>query len=86
MIIYLDGRQLAVTPREYDLLLYFVQNERVVLKREAILDAVWGFDYEGGTRTVDTIVKQLRKKMTDHYPYIQSVYGVGYRFEAVDYE
>ena len=58
------------------------ENEKVVLKRENILDAVWGFDYDGDMRTVDTIVKQLRKKMTDKYPYITSVYGVGYRFEV----
>ena len=57
------------------------ENEKVVLKRENILDAVWGFDYDGDMRTVDTLVKQLRKKMTDKYPYITSVYGVGYRFE-----
>ena len=54
----------------------------MVLKRENILDAVWGFDYDGDMRTVDTLVKQLRKKMTDKYPYITSVYGVGYRFEV----
>jgi DNA-binding response OmpR family regulator len=58
------------------------ENEKVVLKRENILDAVWGFDYDGDMRTVDTLVKQLRKKMTDKYPYITSVYGVGYRFEV----
>ena len=58
------------------------ENEKMVLKRENILDAVWGFDYDGDMRTVDTLVKQLRKKMTDKYPYITSVYGVGYRFEV----
>ena len=58
------------------------ENEKVVLKRENILDAVWGFDYDGDMRTVDTLVKQLRKKMTDKYPDITSVYGVGYRFEV----
>jgi DNA-binding response OmpR family regulator len=64
------------------LLVYMCENEKVVLKRENILDAVWGFDYDGDMRTVDTLVKQLRKKMTDKYPYITSVYGVGYRFEV----
>lgn len=84
--IFLAGEQLVATPKEYDLLIYFIQNENLVLTREGILDAVWGFDYDGGIRTVDTVVKQLRKKMTDHYPYIQSIYGVGYRFEVNQYE
>lgn len=79
---YLNGKLLNTTPKEFDLLLYFIQNENMVLTRETILDAVWGFDYDGGIRTVDTVVKQLRRKMTDQYPYIQSIYGVGYRFEV----
>ena len=83
---YLDDRLFNTTPKEYDLLLYFIQNENVVLTREAILDAVWGFDYDGGIRTVDTVVKQLRRKVTEQYPYIQSIYGVGYRFEVTVHE
>ena len=72
---------MVLTPKEFALLLYFMQNKNVVLTREAILNAVWGFNYEGDIRTIDTLVKQLRKKMTDEYPYIHSVYGVGYCFE-----
>lgn len=83
---YLKEELLNTTPKEFDLLVYFIQNESVVLSREAILDAVWGYDYDGGIRTVDTVVKQLRKKMTGQYPYIQSIYGVGYRFEVTDDE
>lgn len=79
---YINGEFLDTTPKEFDLLVYMCENEKVVLKRENILDAVWGFDYDGDMRTVDTLVKQLRKKMTDKYPYITSVYGVGYRFEV----
>lgn len=79
---YINGEFVDTTPKEFDLLVYMCENEKVVLKRENILDAVWGFDYDGDMRTVDTIVKQLRKKMTDKYPYITSVYGVGYRFEV----
>ena len=79
---YINGEFVDTTPKEFDLLVYMCENEKVVLKRENILDAVWGFDYDGDMRTVDTLVKQLRKKMTDKYPYITSVYGVGYRFEA----
>lgn len=83
---FLEEELLNLTPKEYSLLLYFVQNENMVLTRESILDAVWGFDYEGDIRTVDTLVKQLRKKITDQFPYIQSIYGVGYRFEVRDHE
>ena len=79
---YIDGEFVDTTPKEFDLLVYMCENEKVVLKRENILDAVWGFDYDGDMRTVDTLVKQLRKKMTDKYPYITTVYGVGYRFEV----
>ena len=79
---YINGEFVDTTPKEFDLLVYMCENEKVVLKRENILDAVWGFDYDGDMRTVDTLVKQLRKKMTDKYPYITSVYGVGYRFEV----
>ena len=80
--VYLNGELLMMTPKEYDLLSYFIENENIVLSREVILNAVWGFDYSGDIRTVDTVVKQLRKKMTERAPYIQSVYGVGYRFEV----
>ena len=79
---YINDEFVDTTPKEFDLLVYMCENEKVVLKRENILDAVWGFDYDGDMRTVDTLVKQLRKKMTDKYPYITSVYGVGYRFEV----
>lgn len=79
---YINGEFVDTTPKEFDLLVYMCENEKVVLKRENILDTVWGFDYDGDMRTVDTLVKQLRKKMTDKYPYITSVYGVGYRFEV----
>ncbi|MBQ5852011.1 MAG: response regulator transcription factor [Lachnospiraceae bacterium] len=78
---FLDGELLNLTPKEYHLLLYFVKNKHRVLTREAILDGVWGFDYDGDIRTVDTLVKQLRKKMKDKSFYIQSIYGIGYRFE-----
>lgn len=79
---YIDGTFFETTPKEFELLVYFAENENIVVSREKILNAVWGFEYDGDIRTVDTLIKQLRKKMTDQYPYIQSVYGVGYRFEV----
>ena len=83
--VYLNGELIATTPREYDVLLLFAQNERIVMSRNTILDRVWGDSYFGDLRTVDTIIKQLRKKLGKHSEYIVSVYGVGYKFE-VDHE
>ncbi len=80
--VYLDGELISTTPREYDLLLFFMENERIVLSRNTILDSVWGYNYEGDLRTVDTIIKQLRKKLDAHSDYIVSVYGIGYKFEV----
>lgn len=82
--VYLDGRLIKTTPREYDLLLFFMENERIVMSRDTILDRVWGDSYFGDLRTVDTIVKQLRKKLNRHNNYIVSVYGIGYKFEVSD--
>ena len=83
---YIDGRYFETTPKEFELLVYFAENENIVVSREKILNAVWGFEYDGDIRTVDTLIKQLRKKMTDKHPYIQSIYGVGYRFEVIERE
>ncbi|MSS63962.1 response regulator transcription factor [Velocimicrobium porci] len=80
--VFLDKQEVSLTPKEYDLLYYFIENENIVLTRSQILDAVWGLDYDGGERTVDTVIKQLRIKLGKENPYIQSIYGVGYRFEV----
>ncbi len=82
--VYLDNNPIQTTPREYDLLLFFIKNEKIVFSRDTILDRVWGNEYFGDLRTVDTIVKQLRKKLLDHDEYIVSVYGIGYKFEVND--
>lgn len=83
--VYLEDKLINTTPREYDLLLYFMKNERIVMSRNTILDGVWGNSYFGDLRTVDTIIKQLRKKLGKYSDYIVSIYGVGYKFE-VNYE
>ena len=80
--VFLGEQEIETTPKEYDILVYFIKNEKIVLDRNTILDAVWGMDYYGDHRTVDTIVKQLRKKLTSEHPYIKSIYGVGYYFEV----
>ncbi len=79
--LLVDGRSVEVTPKEFALLVFFAQNKNKVMTRETILDSVWGFDYNGDMRTVDTIVKQLRKKLGTQCPYIHSVYGIGYCFK-----
>lgn len=84
--VYLNNELILTTPREYDLLLFFMQNERIVLSRDTILDRVWGNGYFGDLRTVDTIVKQLRKKLGTYDNYIVSVYGIGYKFEVTNEE
>ena len=74
-----EGNTLELTPKEFDLLLYFVQNKGLALSREKILNSVWGWDYFGDVRTVDTHVKRLRKKIGDEY--VHTIRGFGYRFE-----
>ncbi|MBQ2825154.1 MAG: response regulator transcription factor [Clostridia bacterium] len=83
--VYINSSLINTTPREYDLLLFFMENERIVMSRNTILDGVWGNSYFGDLRTVDTIIKQLRKKLGKYGDYIVSIYGVGYKFE-VNYE
>lgn len=79
-MVYWRGKYIETTRKEYDLLVYFIENSGIVLARNTILDAVWGYDYVGDIRTVDTLVKQLRRKLSDECMYIKSVYGVGYLF------
>lgn len=80
--IYLANEVLRVTAKEFDLMEYFMRHRGMVLSRDKILDSVWGYDYIGGYRSVDTLVKKLRAKLTREYPYIQTVYGVGYCFDV----
>lgn len=80
----LDEEILDLSPTEYELLLYLVTNKGKALSREQILNAVWNYDYLGETRTVDTNIKRLRTKLKDKRECIQTVRGVGYRFEWKD--
>ena len=82
--VYLDDNYVETTPKEFDLLVYFAENENIVVTRDNILNKVWGYEYTGDMRTVDTLIKQLRKKLTHKHPYITSIYGVGYRFEIIE--
>ena len=80
--VAVDGSAVDLTPKEYELLIYFKNNRAIALSRESILNAVWGYDYFGDLRTVDTHVKKLRAKLGDCGSMISTVRGYGYRFEG----
>ena len=80
--VLVDNRSVELTPKEYELLIYFKNNRSIALSRESILNAVWGYDYFGDLRTVDTHVKKLRAKLGGCGTMIETVRGYGYRFEG----
>lgn len=80
--VKIDDRDIYLSPKEYELLCYFIKNKDIVLSREKILDAVWGLDYYGDLRTVDTHIKRLREKLEDKSHLIATVRGTGYKFEV----
>ncbi len=73
--------EMPLPPKEYDLLLYLAKNNHITLNREQILKHVWGYDYFGGLRTVDTHIQSLRERLGDARDLIKTVWGVGYKFE-----
>lgn len=77
--VSIDGREIKLTMREFDLLEYLMRKPGVVFSREALLQSVWGWDFDGGSRTVDVHVQTLRQKLGDHADRIETVRGVGYR-------
>ena len=82
--VTINGNPLPLTPKEFDLLVYLTKNNHIALSRESILEGVWGFDYFGDTRTVDTHIKSLRERLGDYRELIQTVWGVGYKFDYED--
>ncbi len=80
--VLVDGKKAELTPKEYDLLFYFVKNRNIALSREKLLTSIWGYDFYGDDRTVDTHIKTLRMNLGDYKDYIVTLRGVGYRFEA----
>lgn len=79
-----DGRDVALSVKEFDLLAYFMRNKGLALSREKILNSVWDYDYFGDARTIDTHVKKLRSKLGDCGNYIHTIWGMGYKFEVED--
>lgn len=82
--VTLDGNEIPLTPKEYDLLLYFTSNYGILLTREKILDTIWGIDFYGDLRTVDTYIKRVREKLGTRGYLLSTVRGAGYRFEVKD--
>ena len=80
--VYLSGKELDLTRREYDLLYYLIVNRSLTFSRKQLLNNVWGYDFEGGYRTVDTHIRQLRNKLGVCADYIKTVHCVGYQFEV----
>jgi len=80
-IVYVDEKKVDLSPKEYDLLLYLAENIGIALTREQILNSVWGYDFFGDDRTLDTHIKLLRSRLGEYRRYIVTLRGVGYRFE-----
>lgn len=81
-MVTIDGKNIDMTPKEYDLLFYLVKNRGIALTREKLISNVWGYDFFGDDRTLDTHIKLLRKNLGVYSSYIVTLRGVGYRFEA----
>ena len=81
-IVEIDGRQIELSYKEFELLSYFMENAGIALSREKILNNVWNYDYFGDARTIDTHVKKLRSKLGDKGEYIRTIWGMGYKFEV----
>ena len=80
-IVKIDGQEIDLSFKEFELLTYFVDNKGLALSREKILNNVWNYDYFGDARTIDTHVKKLRKKLGEKGDYIKTIWGMGYKFE-----
>ena len=81
-IVTVDGKELLLSPKEYDLLFYFVRNRNIALSREKLISDVWGYDFYGSDRTLDTHIKLLRKSIGRFAACVITLRGVGYRFDA----
>ena len=80
--VYVDGEKAELTPKEYEILFYFVKNRGIALTREKLLMDVWGFDFYGDDRTVDTHIKMLRSNLKEYRKFIVTLRGLGYKFEV----
>ena len=81
-LVFIDGERIEMSPKEYDLFFYLLSNRNIALSREKLLCEVWGYDFFGDARTLDTHIKLLRKSLGRYASYIVTLRGVGYRFEG----
>jgi DNA-binding response OmpR family regulator len=79
--VYVDDKLINLTPKEYELLLYLVENKNIVLTREQLLANIWGYDFYGDDRTIDTHIKTLRSNLGKYRDFIKTIRKVGYKFE-----
>ena len=84
--VRVDGKEIDLSYKEFELLAYFIENQGIALSREKILNHVWNYDYFGDARTIDTHVKKLRSKLGDCQNYIHTIWGMGYIFEVEEQE
>ena len=81
-MVTIDGKEIELSFKEFELLTFFIENKGLALSREKILNNVWNYDYFGDARTIDTHVKKLRSKMGEKGDYIKTIWGMGYKFEC----
>lgn len=82
-VVYIDGERIDMSPKEYDLFFYLLSNKNIALSREKLLCEVWGYDFYGDARTLDTHIKLLRKSLGEYSHHIVTLRGVGYRFDVL---
>lgn len=80
--VYIENNEINLTPKEYELLVYLEENKNVALSREQLLNKVWGYDFYGDNRTIDTHIKMLRNSMREYRNLIKTIRGMGYKFEV----
>lgn len=82
--VSVDGERIELTPKEYELLFYFIENKGIALSRSRLLSDIWGYDFFGDDRTIDTHVKNLRNSLGPYRDFIETIRGVGYKFEPAE--
>ena len=84
--VLVDGKEITLTPKEFDILVYMVKNKGIVLSREKILSTIWGYEFFGDDRTVDTHIKMLRNSIAPYRNYIKTIWSIGYKLEVEEIE
>ena len=82
--VYIKDKEVSLTPKEFEILSYLIKNKNVAISRDSLLEAVWGYDFFGGDRTIDTHIKMLRNNLGEYRNIIHTIRGVGYKIEIKD--